>query len=63
MYEDTKYYIERLSQKIEDIYALAQQRTLTNEEAELWAELIDAVSELRLELPEQPLTLQFGVNP
>lgn len=63
MYEETKENIEKLSRKVEDIYALAQQRTLTKEEAELWAELIDAVSELRLELPERPLTVQLEVNP
>lgn len=60
--EEAKQFIEKLSKKVEDIYALAQKRDLTAEECTLWAELIDAVSDLRLELPERPLTVQLAVN-
>lgn len=63
MYEETKHWIEKFSQKVEAIYSLANQRTLTKEEAELWAELIDGIAELRLELPEKPVTLHFDFNP
>ena len=58
--DEVKQFIEKLSKKVEDIYALAQKRDLTEEECALWAELIDTITELRLELPEPRLTFQLG---